>query len=119
METASPRFRFAPDGSTAPATPMVWRPVQIPAPPSVSARLSGKRVAIINGAEPTARRVAVALERHGAVALRPTEPFHDGEVPTAALCAEMAAVDVVIDLGLEAPFDPGERDAWKAPFQRS
>lgn len=104
-----------------PAWRFTWFPVEIePVPAQASPDLIGRRVAVINGRQETAARVASALTLAGAKA-RVFNPSagEDLSAAAAALVKQAGPFDGIVDLGLEAGFALDRADAWEEPMRRT
>ncbi|WDD91074.1 cytochrome P450 [Burkholderia sp. FERM BP-3421] len=111
----------APRPATVPAWRYTWQPAPVELPPeSPSPRLSGRRIAIVNGRASTVERVAAALARTCAK-VTVFAPEHGVDPAAAAKVLVHAAgpFDGIVDLGVEAPFALDAADAWEAPMRRS
>ena len=125
-----PRIEYPADGSVCPVARLVWRPVETtPVPERPSAALRGKVIAIANGTDASARRIADILETHGAVTARFPNDAADDET-AARFTAATGRIDGIVDLnacgsagkeghaGRDARA-PSSAEAWEAPLRRS
>jgi len=116
-EPVAPRIVYPEDGSVRPVTRLVWRPV--PAAALEGRRLeelAGRRIVVLGE---NTDGIADRLRSHGADVVTELRDELLADEATDALTSALGSVDGVIDLNVEASWETGVGNAWRAPLRRT